>query len=91
MLEQIWGLADDPELARLLADSDPPIDHQSAQQALRWFSNAWESWPPREQAERLGRLVRVVQYDGRAGAIEVALKSEGIMEILTRITREAMS
>jgi len=59
-----------------------------ARMALRWFSDAWEGWTPREQTTRLNQLVRVIEYDGRAGAVEIRLRPESVRRLLSEIPAE---
>jgi site-specific DNA recombinase len=90
ILEEVLGLARDPELINILAARDEsdaetdntPIDPVEMRLAFDRFGTSWESWSPREQAARLASLVRTVQYDGRAGKVDVALKAAGVRKLI---------
>jgi hypothetical protein len=71
---------DDEEAVRLIAPQ--------ATGALAWFGTAWETWSAKDQAMRLAHLVRTIQYDGRGGTIEFALKAQTIASLLAEATAQ---
>jgi site-specific DNA recombinase len=88
VVDEIRTLACDPDLAVKLAAQNESPDHEeaiplTATQAtavLAWFGTAWETWPAKDQA--------MIQYDGRGGTIEFALKAQGIASLLAEATAQ---
>ena len=99
VIDEIRRLAHDPDLtAQLAAQNDSPDDEDAipltapqATAALAWFGIAWETWSAKDQAIRLAHLVRTIQYDGRGGTIELALKPEGIASLVAEATVQETS
>jgi len=99
VIEEVRGLADDPDLSTLVAarnspeeDDDAPITEGDLRQAIGWFGMSWDGWNPREQAGRLAGLIRTVHYDGRAGGeISVSLKPDGIRALAAEVLAQEVS
>jgi site-specific DNA recombinase len=96
VLDEINRLAHDPSLAVQLgahkasADNQDafPLTTQSVTLALEWFGAISETWSAREKATRLANLVRTIQYDGRAGTMEFALKVDGLASLVAEVTAQ---